>query len=58
MWLSKSKAVLGKGIGKMIVSICRLNSANEEEDPEMSVSMTLQDEILRLAKIKTSAKIK
>ncbi|XP_031230832.1 WD repeat-containing protein 3 isoform X2 [Mastomys coucha] len=36
----------------------RLNSANEEEDPEMNVSMTLQDEILRVAKIKTSAKIK
>lgn len=36
----------------------RLNSANEEEDPETSVSMTLQDEILRVAKIKTSAKIK
>lgn len=42
----------------MVVSFSRLNSANEEEDPETSVSMTLQDEILRVAKIKTSAKIK
>ncbi|XP_052492648.1 WD repeat-containing protein 3 isoform X2 [Budorcas taxicolor] len=37
----------------------KLNSCNEEdEDLEVSVKMTLQDEIQRVANIKTSAKIK
>lgn len=37
----------------------RLNSCNEEEeDLEVNVKMTLQDEIQRVANIKTSAKIK
>ncbi|GAB1287913.1 WD repeat-containing protein 3 [Apodemus speciosus] len=56
-----SKAEVQKKMDKKLKKArkkARLNSANEEEDLEMSVSMTLQDEILRLAKIKTSAKIK
>ncbi|XP_036046947.1 WD repeat-containing protein 3 isoform X1 [Onychomys torridus] len=36
----------------------KLNSASGEEDLETSVSMTLQDEIHRVANIKTSSKIK
>ena len=37
----------------------RLNSCNEEEeDLEVNIKMTLQDEIQRVANIKTSAKIK
>ncbi|OBS67479.1 hypothetical protein A6R68_03980, partial [Neotoma lepida] len=35
-----------------------LTSASGEEDPETSVSVTLQDEIHRVANIKTSSKIK
>ncbi|XP_008831115.1 WD repeat-containing protein 3 isoform X2 [Nannospalax galili] len=36
----------------------KLNSSKEEEDLEVSVAMSLQDEIQRVANIKTSAKIK
>ncbi|EDL85540.1 WD repeat domain 3 (predicted), isoform CRA_b [Rattus norvegicus] len=56
-----SKAEVQKKMDKKLKKArkkARLNSANEEEDPETSVSMTLQDEILRVTKIKTSAKIK
>lgn len=52
-----SKKVIG-GYSFFLFSF-RLNSCNEEEeDLEVNVKMTLQDEIQRVANIKTSAKIK
>ncbi|EGW05814.1 WD repeat-containing protein 3 [Cricetulus griseus] len=56
-----SKAEIQKKMDKKLKKArkkAKLNSASGEEDPETSVSMTLQDEIHRVANIKTSSKIK
>ncbi|XP_075837910.1 WD repeat-containing protein 3 [Microtus pennsylvanicus] len=56
-----SKAEIQKKMDKKLKKArkkAKLNTDSGEEDPETSVSMTLQDEIHRVANIKTSSKIK
>ncbi|KAK7807812.1 hypothetical protein U0070_012046 [Myodes glareolus] len=56
-----SKAEVQKKMDKKLKKArkkAKLNTDSGEEDPETSVSMTLQDEIHRVANIKTSSKIK
>ncbi|KAM7318199.1 hypothetical protein ACRRTK_022936 [Alexandromys fortis] len=56
-----SKAEVQKKMDKKLKKArkkAKLNTDSGEEDPETSVSVTLQDEIHRVANIKTSSKIK